>query len=151
MRDGSVNVSEAGVNHSGSNINPDLHSTAVRENPEGLQNKEPTLGNIVEEEIAVPDHEDPGDGNYGNLVQRTPGQVLEQSEVGFQPPSPPKNLEESVNYEEFARGLQIAETRSDEGFNETLEVDHIRTIFGGHKKGKFQALVSGETDRMNVA
>ena len=59
--------------------------------------------------------------------------------------------EESNNYEEFARGLQLAETRSDEGFNETLEVDHIRTIFGGHKKGKFQALVSGETDRMNVA
>ena len=170
MRDGSVNIPEAGISHSESNFNPDLHSTALAENPEGLLNKEPTLGNIVEEDhlplpvldhqvtpppIAVPDHEDPGDEDHNSIIPRTPGQVREQSEVGFQPPSPPKILEESVNYEEFSRGLQLAETRNDEGFNETLDsvsiVDHLRMAFGGQKKGRFQSVVSGETERMKVA
>jgi len=174
IREQSIGIPEAGVSHSESNFNPDsvLHSTAVGEHPEGLLNKE-ALGNIAEEDQQLPvpvfehqvtpppppvnitdqaalPHQD-----HTGQIQSTPGRAIDQPEEGLHPPSPPKNLEESINYEEFSRGLQLLEERSDEGFNETMEsrttVDHMRNVFGEHMKGRFQDLVSRETNRTQVA
>ena len=54
-----------------------------------------------------------------------------------------------------SRGLQFPEGRSDEGFDENMDsrptVDHMRNVFGENKKGRFQDLVSRETNRVQVA